>query len=127
MPVYGDLRGKAMIFQADVWLNLTTMARLVCEATVAARGPQILSLSGAPWRHDVSSIYLLHCTPVSVARCRLAQNQPHRRPQSSFLLLMAPRRVMVTNSKNQPHAELLFCYVSDPPKPHAHAYQPHRT
>jgi hypothetical protein len=39
LPVYGDLRGKAMIFQADVWLNLTTMARLVREATIAARGP----------------------------------------------------------------------------------------
>jgi hypothetical protein len=38
LPVYGDLRGKAMIFQADVWDNLTTMARLVREATLAS-GP----------------------------------------------------------------------------------------
>jgi hypothetical protein len=37
--VYGAPRVKAMIFQADVWLNLTTMARLVAEATQAARGP----------------------------------------------------------------------------------------
>jgi len=29
LPVYGDLRGKAFTFQADVWLNLTTLARLV--------------------------------------------------------------------------------------------------
>jgi len=39
LAVYGDLRGKAVIFQADVWLNLTTMARLVREATGAAHGP----------------------------------------------------------------------------------------
>jgi len=38
MPVYGDQRGKALVFQADVWLNLTTMARLVHEATLAS-GP----------------------------------------------------------------------------------------
>jgi hypothetical protein len=37
LAVYGELRSKAMIFQADVWLNLTTMVRLVREATVAAR------------------------------------------------------------------------------------------
>jgi len=37
--VYGDLRAKAMTFQADVWINLTTMTRLVREATVAARSP----------------------------------------------------------------------------------------
>jgi hypothetical protein len=35
LPVYGDLRGKALTFQADVWLNLTTLARLVREATSA--------------------------------------------------------------------------------------------
>ena len=35
LPVYGDLRGKALTFQADVWLNLTTLARLVREATAA--------------------------------------------------------------------------------------------
>jgi hypothetical protein len=39
LSVYGSPRGKAMTFQADVWLNLTTMARLVREATSAARGP----------------------------------------------------------------------------------------
>jgi len=38
LPVYGNLRGKALLFQADVWANLTTMARLVREATLA-RGP----------------------------------------------------------------------------------------
>lgn len=38
LPVYGNPRGKALIFQADVWLNLTTMARLVREATLAS-GP----------------------------------------------------------------------------------------
>ena len=39
MRVYGQPRCQAVIFQADVWLNLTTMARLVREATVAARSP----------------------------------------------------------------------------------------
>jgi hypothetical protein len=34
LPVYGHLRGKALIFQADVWLNLTTLARLVREASL---------------------------------------------------------------------------------------------
>jgi hypothetical protein len=38
LSVYGHLRAKAMIFQADVWLNLTTMTRLVREATLAS-GP----------------------------------------------------------------------------------------
>jgi hypothetical protein len=37
LPVFGLPRGKALIFQADVWLNLTTLARLVREATLAAR------------------------------------------------------------------------------------------
>ena len=37
MPVFGLPRVKALIFQADVWLNLTTLARLVREATLAAR------------------------------------------------------------------------------------------
>jgi len=36
LPVYGLPRGKALIFQADVWLNLTTLARLIREATLAA-------------------------------------------------------------------------------------------
>jgi hypothetical protein len=35
MPVYGDPRSRATIFLADVWLNLTTLARLVREATAA--------------------------------------------------------------------------------------------
>ena len=38
LPVYGDPRGRATIFQADVWLNLTTLARLVREATAATGG-----------------------------------------------------------------------------------------
>jgi len=38
MPVYGTPRGKALIFLADVWLNLTTLARLVREATAATGG-----------------------------------------------------------------------------------------
>jgi hypothetical protein len=37
VPVFGLPRVKALIFQADVWLNLTTLARLVREATTAAR------------------------------------------------------------------------------------------
>jgi hypothetical protein len=39
LPVYGQPRGKALIFQSDVWLNLTTMARLIKEATLQASGP----------------------------------------------------------------------------------------
>jgi hypothetical protein len=35
LPVYGEPRGKALIFLADVWSNLTTLARLVREATAA--------------------------------------------------------------------------------------------
>jgi hypothetical protein len=35
LPVYGQARSKAILFQADVWLNLTTLARLVREATNA--------------------------------------------------------------------------------------------
>ncbi len=35
LPVYGSSRGKALIFLADVWLNLSTLARLVREATAA--------------------------------------------------------------------------------------------
>lgn len=35
--VYGQSRAKAMTFQADVWDNLTTLARLVREATLASR------------------------------------------------------------------------------------------
>jgi hypothetical protein len=35
MPVYGDPRSRATVFLADVWTNLTTLARLVREATAA--------------------------------------------------------------------------------------------
>ena len=35
--VYGTPRGRASIALADAWLNLTTLARLVREATTAAR------------------------------------------------------------------------------------------
>ena len=38
LPVYGSSRGKALIFLADVWLNLSTLARLVREATAASGG-----------------------------------------------------------------------------------------
>ncbi len=37
LPVFGKPRARALIALADVWLNLTTLARLVREATVAAR------------------------------------------------------------------------------------------
>lgn len=37
LSVFGTLRGKATIFLADVWNNLITLARLVREATQAAR------------------------------------------------------------------------------------------
>jgi hypothetical protein len=36
LSVYGLARGRATVFQADVWLNLMTMARLIREATQAA-------------------------------------------------------------------------------------------
>jgi len=36
LPVYGGLRGKAITFLADTWSTLTTLARLVREATLAA-------------------------------------------------------------------------------------------
>jgi hypothetical protein len=36
MPVYGQPRGRAVIALADTWSNLTTLARLVREATFAA-------------------------------------------------------------------------------------------
>jgi hypothetical protein len=35
LPVYGELRGRACIALADVWRNLTTLARLVREASAA--------------------------------------------------------------------------------------------
>jgi hypothetical protein len=37
LSVHGTPRGKALVFQADVWLNLTTLVRLVREATRAPR------------------------------------------------------------------------------------------
>ena len=39
LRVYGKLRARAIIALADVWLNLTTLARLVREATVAMLTP----------------------------------------------------------------------------------------
>ena len=36
LPVYGTPRGRALVALADAWLNLTTLARLVREATTAA-------------------------------------------------------------------------------------------
>jgi hypothetical protein len=36
LPVYGEPRGRTLTALADVWLNLTTLARLVREATAAA-------------------------------------------------------------------------------------------
>ena len=35
LPVYGQARGRALIALADTWINLTTLARLVREATFA--------------------------------------------------------------------------------------------
>jgi hypothetical protein len=35
LPVYGGLRGKALAYLADSWTTLTTLARLVREATFA--------------------------------------------------------------------------------------------
>jgi hypothetical protein len=37
LPVYGQPRGSALVSLADTWINLTTLARLVKEATFAAR------------------------------------------------------------------------------------------
>jgi len=39
LPVHGLARGRALIAIADVWCNLTTLGRLVREATTAAHGP----------------------------------------------------------------------------------------
>jgi hypothetical protein len=33
LPVYGNLRGRALVALADTWINLSTLARLVREAT----------------------------------------------------------------------------------------------
>lgn len=38
LPVYGQPRGRALTALADTWLSLTTLARLVCEATFVAAG-----------------------------------------------------------------------------------------
>jgi hypothetical protein len=38
MPVYGYCRGKTAIFLADVWRNLSTLARLIGEATLTGIG-----------------------------------------------------------------------------------------
>ena len=38
MPVYGYPRGKTAIFLGDVWRNLSTLARLIKEATLAGQG-----------------------------------------------------------------------------------------
>jgi hypothetical protein len=37
LPVYGQPRGRALIALADTWINLTTLARLLKEATLVAR------------------------------------------------------------------------------------------
>jgi hypothetical protein len=39
LPVYGQPRGRALVALADTWINLTTLARLVREATFAAPTP----------------------------------------------------------------------------------------
>ena len=39
LPVYGQPRAKALAYLADSWATLTTLARLVREATTAAPGP----------------------------------------------------------------------------------------
>jgi hypothetical protein len=38
LPVYGQPRGRAIIALADTWISLTTLARLVTEATFVAAG-----------------------------------------------------------------------------------------
>jgi hypothetical protein len=35
LPLYGEPRAKAFVFLADVWSNLSTLARLFREATAA--------------------------------------------------------------------------------------------
>jgi hypothetical protein len=37
LPVYGQPRGRALVALADTWINLTTLARLIREATFAVR------------------------------------------------------------------------------------------
>ncbi len=39
LSVYGQPRGRATIMLADVWVNLTTMARLIQEANLAELPP----------------------------------------------------------------------------------------
>jgi len=62
-----------------------------------------------------------------MARVTAPKINPTDAPHSPFLLLMTSRGALLVHGKNQPHADLPFCYVSDCPKPHAHAYQPHST
>jgi hypothetical protein len=56
LPVYGKARGRALVALADVWLNLTTLARLVREATTAHGPPgrlpprQLSSFLQLPWQ-----------------------------------------------------------------------------
>lgn len=38
LPVYGQPRGRALVALADTWISLTTLARLVREATFAPEG-----------------------------------------------------------------------------------------
>lgn len=62
-----------------------------------------------------------------MARVTAPKINPIDAPHGSCLLLMTPRGALFVHGKNQPHADLPFCYVSDPPKPHTHADQPHTT
>ena len=39
LSVYGQTRGRATVMLADVWVNLTTLARLIREATLAPTPP----------------------------------------------------------------------------------------
>lgn len=41
LPLYGRPRGRATVALADTWINLTTLARLVREATFASREARI--------------------------------------------------------------------------------------
>ena len=64
LSVYGDLRGKVRTSQADVWLNLTTLARLVREATASkARSRQM------PQSHTIKGWHsAVQAQPISVVR-----------------------------------------------------------
>ena len=43
LPVFGTPRAQATLFLADVWANLTALARLVKEATLAQMAPTATS------------------------------------------------------------------------------------